>query len=61
MPGISVFRKDEDGNIFHTYSTYERGLDMLNGAYHFLDLLPKGRDEKGLKFTQEWVRRHDEY
>ncbi len=61
MPGISVFHKDADGNIFHTYSTYERGLDMLNGAYHILDLLPKGRDEKGLKFTQEWVRRHDEY
>jgi len=61
MPGISVFQKDPDGNIFHTYSTYERGLDMLNGAYHILDLLPKGRDEKGLQFTQEWVRRHDEY
>src|SRR5208283_3067793 len=60
MPGISVFHKDAEGNIFHTYSTYERGLDMLNGAYHILDLLPKGRDEKGLKFTQEWVRRHDE-
>ncbi len=60
-PGISVFHKDAEGNIFHTYSTYERGLDMLNGAYHILDLLPKGRDEKGLKFTQEWVRRHDEY
>jgi predicted dithiol-disulfide oxidoreductase (DUF899 family) len=61
MPGISVFHKDDDGNIFHTYSTYERGLDMLNGAYHILDLLPKGRDEKGLEFTQAWVRRHDEY
>jgi len=60
-PGISVFHKDADGNIFHTYSTYERGLDMLNGAYHIIDLLPKGRDEKGLNFTQEWVRRHDEY
>ena len=61
MPGISVFHKDPDGNIFHTYSTYERGLDMLNGAYHILDLLPKGRDEEGLQFTQSWVRRHDEY
>jgi len=61
MPGISVFHKDADGNIFHTYSTYERGLDMLNGAYHILDLLPKGRDEEGLQFTQSWVRRHDEY
>jgi predicted dithiol-disulfide oxidoreductase (DUF899 family) len=61
MPGISVFHKDAEGNIFHTYSTYERGLDMLNGAYHILDLLPKGRDEGGLEFTQAWVRRHDEY
>ncbi len=60
-PGISVFHKDAEGNIFHTYSTYERGLDMLNGAYHILDLLPKGRDEAGLKYTQEWVYRHDEY
>ena len=60
-PGISVFHKDADGNIFHTYSTYERGLDMLNGAYHIMDLLPKGRDEEGLSFTQSWVRRHDEY
>ena len=60
-PGISVFHKDADGSIFHTYSTYERGLDMLNGAYHILDLLPKGRDEKGLEYTQAWVRRHDEY
>jgi len=61
MPGISVFQKDADGTIYHTYSTYERGLDMLNGAYHILDLLPKGRDEEGLEFTQSWVRRHDEY
>lgn len=60
-PGISVFHKDEDGNIFHTYSTYERGLDMLNGAYHILDLLPKGRDEDGLDFSMSWLRRHDEY
>jgi predicted dithiol-disulfide oxidoreductase (DUF899 family) len=59
--GISVFYKDENGTVFHTYSTYSRGLDMLNGAYHYLDLVPKGRDETGLTFTQEWVRRHDEY
>jgi predicted dithiol-disulfide oxidoreductase (DUF899 family) len=61
MPGMSVFNKDADGNVFHTYSTYERGLDMLNGAYHILDLLPKGRGEQGLQFTQSWVRRRDEY
>ena len=60
-PGISVFHKDADRNICHTYSTYERGLDMLNGAYHILDLLPKGRDEAGLDFTMAWLRRHDEY
>jgi predicted dithiol-disulfide oxidoreductase (DUF899 family) len=59
--GISVFSKDERGAVFHTYSCYSRGVDMLNGAYHWLDLVPKGRDEAGLKFTMEWVRRHDEY
>ncbi len=60
-PGISVFYKDEKGNIFHTYSTFGRGLDMLNVAYHYMDLLPKGRDEAGLKGTQAWVRHHDKY
>ena len=59
-PGISVFARDGSA-IYHTYSTYARGLDMLNGAYHLLDLVPKGRDEAGLSFTMEWVRRHDEY
>ena len=59
-PGISVFVRD-GAAICHTYSTYARGLDMLNGAYHLLDLVPKGRDEAGLSFTMEWVRRHDEY
>lgn len=59
--GISVFCKDENGDVFHTYSCYARGVEMVNGAYHFLDLVPKGRDEDGLKFTMEWVRRHDEY
>jgi predicted dithiol-disulfide oxidoreductase (DUF899 family) len=56
-----VFAKDAAGNIFHSYSTYARGLDMLNGAYHILDMTPKGRDEAGLKTTMEWVRRHDQY
>jgi len=60
-PGISVFLKDEDGNVFHTYSCYARGLDMLNGAYHHLDLVPKGRDEQGLPYPMSWVRRHDKY
>jgi predicted dithiol-disulfide oxidoreductase (DUF899 family) len=60
-PGISVFYRDDDGAIFHTYSCYARGLDMLNGAYHYLDLTPKGRDEQGLSHPMSWVRRHDEY
>jgi predicted dithiol-disulfide oxidoreductase (DUF899 family) len=60
-PGISVFFKAADSGIFHTYSCYARGLDMLNGAYHHLDLLPKGRDEEGLPYPMAWVRRHDKY
>lgn len=60
MPGLSVFFKDENGDVFHTYSTYARGLDMLVGAYNFLDLVPKGRDENP-DSTMDWVRRHDEY
>jgi predicted dithiol-disulfide oxidoreductase (DUF899 family) len=60
-PGISVFYKNEQGEIFHTYSCYRRGLDMLNGAYHYMDLAPKGRDEEGLDFTMAWLHRHDQY
>jgi predicted dithiol-disulfide oxidoreductase (DUF899 family) len=59
--GISVFTKNEKGEVFHTYSCHGRGIDMVNGAYHFLDLVPKGRDEDGLEFSMEWVRRHDQY
>ncbi len=59
--GISVFYQDESGAVFHTYSCYARGIDMMNGAYHYLDLVPKGRDEDGLEFTQAWVRHHDRY
>jgi predicted dithiol-disulfide oxidoreductase (DUF899 family) len=59
-PGLSVFAK-EDGAIFHTYSTYARGLDMLNSAYQLLDLVPKGRDEEELEFSMTWLRRRDEY
>ncbi|HEX6487428.1 MAG TPA: thioredoxin family protein [Candidatus Dormibacteraeota bacterium] len=59
-PGISVFHRADDGRIYHTYSAYSRGLDMLNVAYHYLDLVPKGRDEaKGS--GAGWVHRHDEY
>jgi predicted dithiol-disulfide oxidoreductase (DUF899 family) len=59
--GISVFAKNESGEVFHSYSCYGRGIDMVNGAYHFLDLVPKGRDEDSFKFSMEWVRRHDQY
>ena len=59
--GVSVFFKDESGAVFHTYSCYARGIDMLNTAYHYLDLAPKGRDEDGLKAPQAWVRHHDRY
>ncbi len=58
--GLSVFYKDERGAIFHTYSTYARGIDMLNGTYHYLDLVPKGRDEDP-QDPQAWVRHHDRY
>ena len=60
-PGVSVFYKDPSGAIFHTYSAYARGLDMLVGAYNYLDLAPKGRDEAALPWTMEWVRHHDRY
>jgi predicted dithiol-disulfide oxidoreductase (DUF899 family) len=57
--GISVFYKDAHGAVFHTYSAYARGIDMLNVAYHYLDIVPKGRDEGDR--GPYWVRRHDEY
>jgi predicted dithiol-disulfide oxidoreductase (DUF899 family) len=57
--GMSVFLKDDDGRIFHTYSAYARGIDLLNSAYNYLDTVPKGRDEDGR--PQHWVRRHNEY
>ena len=60
-PGTSVFYKNAAGQVFHTYSTYGRGLDMLIGAYHFLDLAPKGRDEDALQWSMAWVRHHDRY
>lgn len=58
MPGLSVFYRNEAGEIFHTYSTYARGLDLLVGAYNFLDLTPKGRNEDPI---MDWVRHHDRY
>jgi predicted dithiol-disulfide oxidoreductase (DUF899 family) len=60
-PGLSAFRRGEDGAVYRTYSTYARGLDVLNGTYHLLDMTSKGRDEAGLPFSMAWVRRHDRY
>ena len=60
-PGASVFFKNANGEMFHTYSTYGRGLDILIGTYNLLDLAPKGRDEDSLAWSMAWVRRHDEY
>jgi predicted dithiol-disulfide oxidoreductase (DUF899 family) len=60
-PGASAFYKNDAGEVFHTYSSYGRGLDILIGAYNFLDIAPKGRDEEGLHFSMAWVRHHDKY
>jgi len=60
-PGISVFYKDAAGEIFHTYSCYARGLDMMNAAYHYLDLVPNGRNEAGEPYPMAWVRYRDSY
>jgi len=60
-PGISVFYRDEAENIFHTYSCFARGLDMMNAAYHYLDLTPLGRHEEGLPYPMDWVRLRDQY
>lgn len=61
MPGLSVFAKDANGNIFHTYSLYARGLDPLNATYQLLDLVPRGRDEDSLPYPMSWVKLHDQY
>ena len=61
MPGISVFYRLKDGGIAHAYSTYARGLDIVNPAYNLLDMTPVGRDEDGLPWPMAWVRRHDSY
>ncbi len=60
LPGLSAFIKD-GGAVYHTYSSYARGLDTLVGTYNFLDLTPKGRNEDALPWSMAWVRRHDEY
>jgi predicted dithiol-disulfide oxidoreductase (DUF899 family) len=60
MPGLSAFAQ-RDGEVFHTYSCYSRGIDTFNGAYQLLDLTPKGRDEAGLPHSMAWLHRHDAY
>jgi len=60
-PGASVFYKDTSGAVYHTYSSYGRGLDIFIGAYNFLDVAPKGRDEDNLGWSMAWVRHHDRY
>jgi len=60
-PGASVFYKNAAGEVFHTYSTYGRGLDILIPTYNFLDLTPQGRDEDGLPYPMAWIRHHDRY
>jgi predicted dithiol-disulfide oxidoreductase (DUF899 family) len=61
LPGVSVFYKDDAGNVFHTYSTYGRGVEVMMGTYNMLDLVPKGRDEKNVDYKMEWLRHHDRY
>jgi predicted dithiol-disulfide oxidoreductase (DUF899 family) len=59
LPGISVFVKDDAGDVFHTYSAYRRGVEAMMGTYSLLDLTPKGRDERDGPMA--WVRHHDRY
>lgn len=58
LPGLSAFYRDEAGDVFHTYSTYGRGVEAMMGTYRMLDLMPKGRNESG---PMDWVHRHDQY
>jgi predicted dithiol-disulfide oxidoreductase (DUF899 family) len=61
LPGISAFVKDDAGDVFHTYSTYRRGVEVMMGTYNLLDLTPNGRDEREVPYKMEWVRHHDRY
>lgn len=60
-PGVSVFYKDDNGDIFHTYSTFGRGVEVMMGTYQMLDIAPKGRDERDVPYKMEWLRHHDRY
>jgi predicted dithiol-disulfide oxidoreductase (DUF899 family) len=61
LPGLSAFFRDDNGNVFHTYSTFSRGLDPLNATYQMLDVVAKGRNEDDLEYSMSWLKRHDEY
>lgn len=61
LPGVSAFIKDDAGNVFHSYSTYARGVEVMMGTYNMLDLTPKGRGERDVDHKMEWVRHHDRY
>jgi predicted dithiol-disulfide oxidoreductase (DUF899 family) len=61
LPGISVFARDAAGTVYHTYSTYGRGVELIMATYDLLDIVPKGRDEAKLDYGMEWVRHHDRY
>ena len=60
-PGVSVFYKDDAGEVFHTYSTFGRGVEVMMGAYNMMDLVPEGRGERDVPYKMEWVRHHDLY
>lgn len=60
-PGLSVFCKDDAGEVFHTYSTFGRGVEVMMGAYQLIDLVPQGRNERDVFYKMEWVRHHDRY
>jgi predicted dithiol-disulfide oxidoreductase (DUF899 family) len=60
-PGVSAFYKDDAGEVFHTYSTYGRGVEVMMHTYAMLDLMPKGRDERNVEYKMDWVRHHDRY
>ena len=61
LPGLSVFAKNDKGRVFHTYSSYARGLEQFMTIYRLLDIVPKGRDEGDCAFGMEWVRHRDNY
>lgn len=60
-PGVSLFHRNEGGEVFHTYSTFGRGVEVMMGTYRLLDLAPRGRDEDGLDYGMAWLRHHDRY